>query len=158
MIAQDRQRQTRPSVLLVDDCQNELKALTIGLKIEGFYVESALGGKAALAKLAENDFDFVLTDLMMPEVNGLQLARVVKERYPDVKTLIMSAYSMSPVQLVKAGIGAVGFVPKMCPLDDLVAFLLEKAETSPKESTSDEPLRESRPGMPLDLSSVMPAG
>ncbi len=160
MTVRERRRQTGPSVLLVDDSQNELKVFAIGLKIEGFQVETAQGGAAALAKLAEKNFDFVLTDLMMPELNGLQLARIVKERYPKVKTLIMSAYKVSPAQLMKADIGVVGFVPKMCSLGDLAAFLRKKAESSLKrERTFNDPsFRETKPDMPFDLASVTQAG
>jgi len=115
------------SVLVVDHDSNELKALVIGLKLEGFTVAGASSSAAALQLLAESRFDVALIDLMIPETNGLQLSRSIRAAFPEVTTILMSAYHLSLAQLVRADTGAVGFVPKPFRFDDLVKFVHAKA-------------------------------
>jgi DNA-binding response OmpR family regulator len=118
------------SVLVVDHDANELKALLIGLRLEGFKVEGASSSAAALETLARGRFDVALIDLMIPETNGLQLSRMIRAQFPDVTTILMSAYHLSMAQLVRADTGAVGFVPKPFRFDDLVQFVHTKAAQS----------------------------
>jgi DNA-binding response OmpR family regulator len=121
-----------PAVLVVEDEPNELKALLIGLELEGFQVVGASSGAEALARLGEVRYAIALIDLMLPETNGIQLAREVKLKHPDVATILMSAYHLSPVQLARADTGAVGFVPKPFRFDELVQFIRTKVD--PRQS------------------------
>ena len=120
-------RANGPSILVVDHDSNELKALVIGLKLEGFTVTGASSSAAALELLGESRFDVALIDLMIPETNGLQLSRSIRAAFPLVTTILMSAYHLSLAQLVRADTGAVGFVPKPFRFDDLVKFVHAKA-------------------------------
>ena len=116
----------KPKLLIVDDNPNEMNSLAIGLRLEGFDAEGVESGKAALEALDKAQYAVVLIDLMMPEMNGLQLARRIKEAYPDAFTIMMSAYHLSPVQLAKADTGVVGFVPKPFRFEELVVFIRSK--------------------------------
>lgn len=116
----------KPRVLVVDDNPGEVKALRIGLDLEGFSVTGVTGGKQALSQLAEEPYALVLIDMMMPGMNGLELARAVRSAYPMVPTILMSAYHLSPVQLARADTGAVGFVPKPFDFEELVRFIRRK--------------------------------
>jgi two-component system alkaline phosphatase synthesis response regulator PhoP len=120
-------RANGPSVLVVDHDANELKALMIGLKLEGFHVAGASSSAAAIEALAGGRFDVAIIDLMIPETNGLQLSRTIRAQFPEVTTILMSAYHLSMAQLVRANTGAVGFVPKPFRFDDLVRFVHAKA-------------------------------
>jgi DNA-binding response OmpR family regulator len=115
------------SILVVDNDSNELKALIIGLRLEGFSVTGASSSATALETLAGGRFDIALIDLMIPETNGLQLSRAIRAAFPQVTTILMSAYHLSLAQLVRANTGAVGFVPKPFRFDDLVQFVHAKA-------------------------------
>jgi len=123
----DPPRSNGASVLVVDNDSNEQKALIIGLRLEGFAVTGASSSAAALEALAGGRFDVALIDLMIPETNGLQLSRAIREAFPQVTTILMSAYHLSLAQLVRANTGAVGFVPKPFRFDDLVQFVHAKA-------------------------------
>jgi DNA-binding response OmpR family regulator len=125
-----------PSVLVVDHDANELKALLIGLKLEGFTVAGASSSAAALDLLAGTRFDVALIDLMIPETNGLQLSRSIRDAFPLVTTILMSAYHLSLAQLVRADTGAVGFVPKPFRFDDLVQFVHAKATRTSNAPTA----------------------
>lgn len=113
-------------VLIVDDEDNHRRTLGIGLRLEGFIVEEAADGEQALALLDETTVDIAIVDLMMPGINGLDLARRLRFRSPSVKVVLTSAYHLSERQLERAGVGAIGFVPKPYDLPDLVRFLQEK--------------------------------
>lgn len=113
-------------VLIVDDEENHRKTLGIGLRLEGWDVEEAADGEQALAVVDRATVDVAVVDLMMPGINGLDLARRLRFRAPDVKVVLTSAYHLSERQLERAGVGAVGFVPKPYDLPDLVRFLAEK--------------------------------
>lgn len=116
----------KPSILVVDSDPNELKTLAIGLELEGFEVILASTSADAIELLKSNKCQAALVDLMMPKMNGLQLARVVKKCDPEITTILMSAYHLSPIQLSRADTGAVGFVPKPFKFDELVEFIYNK--------------------------------
>ena|ERR1700722_18876 len=115
-----------PRVLVVDDAANQARVTAIGLRIEGFEVETAGDADAALLAMAEATFDLALVDLMMPGTNGIQLARIIRERFPEARVVLTSAYHLSGRQLIRTDCGAVGFVPKPCDLTELAEFLRSK--------------------------------
>lgn len=120
------EKKSGQKILIVDDDQNEMRSLVIGLRLEGFDAVGTTNGVTALAMLDESDFSAMIIDLMMPEMNGLQLARAVRATHPKVATMLMSAYHLSPVQLARADTGVVGFVPKPFSFEELVRFLHTK--------------------------------
>src|SRR5580704_2815770 len=99
-------------VLVVDDEENQVRVLAIGLKMEGFEVLSARSADVAFDILAREAVDLAIVDLMMPGTNGLELARQVRAHYPTVRVVLTSAYHLSERQLARADCGVVGFVPK----------------------------------------------
>jgi two-component system, OmpR family, KDP operon response regulator KdpE len=141
------------SVLVVDNDSNELKALIIGLKLEGFAVSGAASSAAALEALAGSSFDVALIDLMIPETNGLQLSRAIRAAFPHVTTILMSAYHLSLAQLIRADTGAVGFVPKPFRFDDLVQFVHAKASRMPSAPVAKRAFGENENGLhsPIEL-------
>lgn len=101
--------QSRPSpaapgkavrVLLVEDEASVLRFASQVLREAGFQVETASEGKAALALLdtRAKSVDLLVTDIVMPGMNGLQLASAVAERHPQVKVLYMSGYAEDAIK------------------------------------------------------------
>lgn len=125
---------TVPRILVVDDASNQARVTAIGLRIEGFDVETAEDADGALGLLASRAFDLAVLDLMMPGTNGIQLARLLRERHPTTRVVLTSAYHLSERQLIRADCGAVGFVPKPFNLTDLAQFL--RSKLSPSEVPS----------------------
>jgi CheY-like chemotaxis protein len=107
-------------VLIVDDEPNILAMLRDVLEDAGFVVVTAHDGKAALALLAYTPVALVLTDLMMPEVTGLQLAQQLRSdpRTAAIPVLLMSAALPPHLADVFAAV-----LPKPFVLDDLLATL-----------------------------------
>jgi DNA-binding response OmpR family regulator len=115
-------------VLVVDDedeanCEGSMAA---GLRVEGFDVETAVDAEAALGWMARAEFDVVIADLMMPIVNGIQLARLIRDKHPNARVVLMSAYHLSEPQLVRCDCGAVGFIPKPFKSSELARLLRSK--------------------------------
>lgn len=119
-----------PRVLVVDDEPNHARVMAIGLRVEGFEVETAADAERALGALAGTACELAVVDLMMPGTNGIQLARLIRERHPQTRVVLMSAYHLSERQLLRADCGAVGFVPKPFNLTELARFLKGKLPTS----------------------------
>ena len=115
-----------PRVLIVDDEPNQRRALAIGLRLEGFEVATAGSAHEALEVLAAGPVDIAMIDLMMPGVNGLDLARQMRTMYPSVPVVLTSAYHLSERQLARSDTGVVGFVPKPCAMSDVAKFLHAK--------------------------------
>jgi len=115
-------------VLVVDDDPNHLRLLASGLRLEGFDVASAAGADEALVHLGNGEFDLAILDVMMPGVSGLDLARRMSREFPGVRTVLMSAYHLSERQVRLAACGAVGFIPKPYRIEELAAYLRQKAQ------------------------------
>jgi DNA-binding response OmpR family regulator len=80
-------------ILVVDDDENILNLERTILEQKGFDVTAAGGGAEALQQLAERDFDLVLLDVMMPEVDGFTVCRKIKEdaRLKDIPVIFLTA-------------------------------------------------------------------
>jgi CheY-like chemotaxis protein len=81
------------TVLIVDDDPEVHVLLGSMLKDSGWQIESALRGEEALARLKDRDYDIVLTDILMPEMDGLTLLPRIHAIRPDAKVLVMTAYN-----------------------------------------------------------------
>jgi PAS domain S-box-containing protein len=80
------------SVLVVDDEEAVRDTLADMIEALGHRAETADSGRAALAKLDEGHFDLVFTDLSMPEMDGWEVAREVRRRWPSVRVAVVTGY------------------------------------------------------------------
>ncbi|GAB6183640.1 response regulator [Thermodesulfovibrio hydrogeniphilus] len=119
------------TVLLVEDEPAILDMITIMLQSMGYNVIAAGNPKEAikLAKERKGKIDLVITDVIMPEMNGRDLVDRIKSLYPDIKCLFMSGYPADVIS--KQGILEKGmhFIEKPFSLDDFSAKLKEILET-----------------------------
>jgi DNA-binding response OmpR family regulator len=79
-------------ILLVDDDLNNLAVLARFLRTEGYEVAEASDGSEAVRLLEKNHFDLVVSDVIMPGVNGLQLLDCVRSVAPNTRVLFMSGF------------------------------------------------------------------
>ena len=94
-------------VFVVDDDEFIAEMLEKGLADLGYKAESMTGGIEILKKFdhIKNNFKILVTDLTMPEINGIQLAKKIKESNPEIKVILMTAYSEEPLEeYMKLGI------------------------------------------------------
>ena len=106
-------------ILVVDDEAVALKNLCHILKKEGYKVSAAKSGKQALAYLDKQEFALVLTDLKMPQVDGMQLLKRVKSVCPQTEVIMITGFSTvdSAVAALKAG--AYHYITKPFKLDEV---------------------------------------
>jgi DNA-binding response OmpR family regulator len=110
-------------ILIVDDEGNHRRSLSISLRMEGFEVLEAADGQHALDTLKRESVDIVVADLVMPRVDGLELARRLRFAYPRTKMILMSAYHLTRAQIDRAQVGDIGFLPKPYQFEQLKAQL-----------------------------------
>ena len=99
-------------ILVVDDDAKLLRVLTLRLEAEGYSVIAAASGAEALARLAEGRPQFVLADLRMPEMDGLEMLGKIQERYPGLPVAILTAHGDIPEAVRATHAGAVDFLTK----------------------------------------------
>ena len=92
----------------------------------GVDAEAADGEEALAFFESGGTAEVAILDLMMPGINGLELARRLRRAVPHVRVVLTSAYHLSERQIARADVGAVGFVPKPYHLDELAEFLRRK--------------------------------
>ena len=85
------------SVLIVDDNASMASALADVLDAKGYQVYTANSGAAALAILRDNPVHVLLTDVIMPDMNGVELYRATRKTNPNLITLLMTAYAADDI-------------------------------------------------------------
>ncbi len=116
-------------VLVVDDEENQRRTLSIGLKHEGFDVLTASSALEAVSLLGSVEgVEFAVIDLMMPGINGLDLARQIARLHPGIRVVLASAYHLSARQFERADCGACAFIPKPYKLPELCRALRGKPQ------------------------------
>ncbi|MFN7955426.1 MAG: sigma-54 dependent transcriptional regulator [bacterium] len=108
-----------PHVLVVDDESPIRVVCRRVLDRDGYHVEEAADGKAALELLELGEFDVIVTDLKMPELQGLDLLREVKARQPEVEVIMMTAHGTVQDAIEAMKHGALDFLVKPFDLDEL---------------------------------------
>tara|TARA_R110002012_G_scaffold12277_5_gene54877 strand:+ start:1338 stop:1703 length:366 start_codon:yes stop_codon:yes gene_type:complete len=114
------------SILVVDDDKSLRDLLSAMLRDRGYEVDIAKEGDEALKILAHTRFDVVISDIIMPGKEGIETIREIRETYPDVQIIAMSAGgSLGNVQVLEYAcmIGAHKAIRKPIKLPDLVALV-----------------------------------
>jgi two-component system response regulator AtoC len=114
-------------LLIVDDEENMRHMLQVMLQKEGYIVQTATDGVQGLEQIAEQDFDFVLCDLRMPNMDGMTFLEKSKQAHPDQTVIMMSAYGTIDNALEAMMIGAYDYISKPFKQDE-VLLTLKKAE------------------------------
>lgn len=99
-------------ILVVDDekgiCENVHKILAKN----NYEVTQALSAQEALEKMAKDSYSLLISDIVMPEKNGLELLKLVKEQWPLTKVIIMTAYASTDTAMKAIRLGALDYIPK----------------------------------------------
>jgi CheY-like chemotaxis protein/glycine cleavage system H lipoate-binding protein len=115
-------------VLVVDDEEIVCQSVKKILKKKKLDVDAALSAQEALAKMSETNYDAVLTDLMMPEVTGMQLLETIKAKDPSISVIMITGYPTirTAVQAIK--LGAFDYIPKPFTPEELASVTLRALE------------------------------
>jgi DNA-binding NtrC family response regulator len=115
-------------LLIVDDEEAALKTLARAMARDGHEIATATSGAEALSLLAAQPFDILLTDLRMEKVDGMQLLKACRERYPDIETVVITGYATAEAAVQAMKQGAFYFVAKPYRLSDVRRVLGEALE------------------------------
>jgi len=80
------------NVLVIDDELTVCRSCQKILNEDGYDVSIALNGREGLERARQEDFDLVIVDLMMPDMNGMEVVEAVKKERPDMPVIIMTGY------------------------------------------------------------------
>lgn len=107
-------------IIIAEDEEITLKHLVYALKKEGYEVTGAKNGREALDQISRNRFDVLITDIKMPEMNGIELLEKAKETDQDIEVLIITGFGSigSAVEAMKKG--AYEYITKPFDLDELI--------------------------------------
>ncbi len=120
--------ETRGRILIVDDQKNMRATTALMLAHQGYAVEEADGGEAALGRLAHGGFDLVLTDLRMEPVDGLAVLKRTLELSPGTQIVLMTAYGTVDSAVEAMRLGAADYVAKPFKQDELLIRLQRALE------------------------------
>src|SRR5262245_30413880 len=128
-------------VLVVDDERGARMALEVPLRLSGYDVVAATGGREAIALGQGKRFDVVLTDIYMPDLNGLEVVREFRRLSPDTKIIAVTAQGSLEIAMQAIEEGAFDFIAKPFDIDEVLALVGRAAEhstTTPAESPDPE--------------------
>ncbi len=116
------------TILFVDDEEKVLKSLQRGLLDEPYNCLFANSGQEALQILESNEVHVICTDMRMPEMNGLELLRIVKDKYPQVVRLVLSGYTQVGMLLTAINQGEIfKFITKPWRLEEEFKSIIKQA-------------------------------
>lgn len=122
-------------ILIVDDEDIVLKSCLRVLRKLDYEIETAYSGQTALDQLDKKKYDIVVTDLMMPGIDGMQLLEEIKKRYPEMIVIIFTGYATVDTARQALKAGAFDYIPKPFTPDELWN-VLEHAVKSLKNKMS----------------------
>lgn len=131
----------KDKILIVEDNADLRAAVVRVLKVFGYGVQEAENGETALQMIRREDFDLVLTDLMMMGVNGLDVIRALKIRDPNAEALLMTAYGTLESNAEAMKLGVAGYLLKPVEIEELerkTRECLERRRLALKGSHSQE--------------------
>lgn len=115
-------------VLIIDDEEKLRTLLTRIISLEGFEVIQAPDGKSGLKKLIQADIDVVLCDVKLPDGSGVEFSKIIKDKYPAIEIVLLTAYGNIPdgVQAIKNG--AFDYITKGDDNNKIIPLLYKASE------------------------------
>ena len=107
-------------ILLVDDEKKMVNYLSERLLIKGFDITVAYSGKEALEYISEKDFDVVLLDVLMPEMDGIETLREIKKMKPMTEVIMLTGHASVEAGVEGMKAGAFNYIMKPFDHNELV--------------------------------------
>ncbi len=133
----DKQGTKAPSILLVDDEPDILELLELALRKMGLEVDRSVNVREAIAKLSAQQYDLCLTDMRLPDGDGLQVVRHIAQHNLDVPVAVITAHGNMENAVTALKAGAFDYLSKPVSLDQL-RTLVKSALKLPQPGPSDD--------------------
>ncbi len=127
-------------VLIIDDEENMRHMLEFMLEKENYGVSCAEDGVAALERMDQDKFDYILCDIRMPRMDGMTFLTEAVRKYPEKTFIMMSAYGTVDMALEAIKLGAYDYISKPFKTDE-VLLTLKKAEERERLKTENRDLK-----------------
>ncbi|TNF53652.1 sigma-54-dependent Fis family transcriptional regulator [bacterium] len=112
-------------ILVIDDESIVRKSCERTLTPEGFQVTLASSGQEGLDLLGKNTFGLILLDIKMPDMDGIEILKKIKEQWPNTKVIIITGYSTVETAVTALRLGALNHIEKPFTPDTLLAAIQE---------------------------------
>jgi len=125
-----------PHILVMEDEEIVARGLEMVLEEEGYDVDLAYTGAGALETIASSDFDLVIADLRLPDSDGLEIIKIVKERRPETEVVVITGYSSVSSVVDAMKIGVADYLPKPFTESEIkvaIGNVLNKDKSTPQE-------------------------
>jgi CheY-like chemotaxis protein len=118
------------NILVVEDDVDLREALVSWLEEEGPTVFQAGNGREALALLTTNSVDFVISDIKMPQMNGMELLEAIRGQDPKIPVVLLTTGESAVTDDMAKAAGAVGLLPKPFAIEELIETIIETLNLS----------------------------
>lgn len=113
-------------ILIVDDEQSMLDFLTLMLQKEGYDIITANNGAKAKELIKKEKLDLIISDIKMPDIDGIELLKFIKEVNPEATVILITAYASTKTAIQALKLGAYDYISKPFDIDEL-KIIIEKA-------------------------------
>ena len=130
-------------VLIVDDEPDIVELISYHLNKEGFSVSSAFDGEEALAKIRKEKFDFIILDLMLPNVQGMEICRIMRSdpKTKNVPIIMLTAKGEEVDKILGLEMGAVDYMTKPFSPRELLARIKTVMRRTSEKKTEETVIR-----------------
>ena len=128
-------------VMIIDDEPSILSLFGRVLRSAGFAVQEVRDGRNVAAALTRHRFDVVVTDLMMPSMDGIEILKIVRSAHPDVPVILMTGQATVATAAKAVEFGALRYLTKPISPNDLVKVIVEATEVHHAAQTRERALR-----------------
>ena len=130
--------ENQPRILVVDDEESVRHNLAELLEIKNFCVTATESAEQALQLLEQNAFDLVLSDLLMPRIDGIALAKAIKEMGVNVPVVVMTGYASIETAVESMKAGASDFITKPFNMDQITIVINRTLENKKLQQLAQE--------------------
>jgi len=127
-------------ILIIEDEADVRESYQDMFEFFGYEVDSAPNGREGVVKVTSNDFDIVITDLNMPEMDGIEVLKVIKKNKPYIEVIVITGYATLENAIKAMKIGAYDYFTKPIDLEH-VKIVLAKCVQSIKARKENEELK-----------------
>ena len=123
------------NILIVDDEQSYRQLLSLVFESDGHTVRTAMNGRQALESLQAEPADVIISDVKMPDIDGIEMLRAIRETLPDLGVVLMTAFASVETAREAFKLGADDFIQKPFDVEELKLIVKKTLE---KQALIDE--------------------
>jgi DNA-binding response OmpR family regulator len=136
------------SILVMEDEESVAKGLEMVLEEEGYAVDLAMNGKSAIETIQTRDFDVLVADLRLPDINGMEVIRMIRESRPDTVVVVITGYASVDSVVESMKLGAYDYLAKPFSEDQIKSTVGKALKDRPaKQAPAEVP----KPEKPEDV-------